>query len=344
VEFVNELGLVALGSRLRGISERLYSIADEVYAAQGLAIQGRWFPLLRLLHDRGPRTVGEIAEAIGQTHSAVSQLADRLTRDGWLRAVVDRADRRLRRLSLTAKADAALRDAKPIWRAIQDVLDTHCRAAGIDVLGTLGAFGAVLEAPLADEIARRALALRADAVQVVPFRSELREHFYRLNADWLRRYFYLEEIDHRVLSHPEEEIIAPGGAIFFALSGDNVVGTCALKLDADGVYELSKMAVDPAAQGLGIGRRLIDATIAEFGRRKGRTLFLESNSRLTPAVRLYESAGFEHQPTTKPDSHYQRSDVYMIWRRPVAAKAAKAVPVKKAPPASTRRVRAKQGA
>ena len=29
--------------------------------------------------------------------------------------------------------------------------------------------------------------------------------------------------------------------------------------------------------------------------------------------------GFEHQKTLKPDSHYQRSDVYMIWKAPKAA-------------------------
>ena len=182
----------------------LYSSRD-VYAAQGCDPGA-------LVSARGCCTTADRAPSARSRgdrpdHSAVSQLADRLSRDGWLRAVVDRADRRLRRLTLTAKADAALRDAKPIWRAIQDVLDTHCRAAGIDVLGTLGAFSAVLEAPLADEIARRALALRADAVQVVPFRSELREHFYRLNATGCDA-ILMEEID-IVCCRPEDEILVP---------------------------------------------------------------------------------------------------------------------------------------
>jgi ribosomal protein S18 acetylase RimI-like enzyme len=50
-------------------------------------------------------------------------------------------------------------------------------------------------------------------------------------------------------------------------------------------------------------------------------LFLETNTRLAPAIRLYESVGFEHQPTVKPDTHYSRANVYMIWR-PQAAGAA----------------------
>lgn len=321
MEFVNELGLLALGSRMRALSDRLYAIADEAYQRGGIAVQGRWFPLLRLLHDRGPRTVGEIAEAIGQTHSAVSQLADKLVRDGWLVVNADAADKRLRRLCLTAKSRAALRDAKPAWRAIQEVLESRCGDAGIDVLGTLSGFARVLEPPIQEEIAERTLAIQREAVRVVGFQPELREHFYRLNAAWLRKYFYVEEIDERVLSNPEQEILAAGGQVFFALLGDAVVGTCALTKEPDDSCELTKMAVDERYQGLGIGRRLIEAAIEEFTRRRGKTLFLETNSKLTPAIRLYESVGFEHQPTSRPDSHYRRADVYMVWRAPRAANA-----------------------
>lgn len=318
MEFVNQLGLLALGSRMRALSDRLYVLADEAYQRHGIPIQGRWFPILRLLHDRGPSTVGEIAEATGQTHSAVSQLADRLAREGWLQTQADTSDKRVRRLALTAQSEAALRDAKPIWRAIEDVLVKRCNEADIDMLGTLSRFAEVAGPDIGDEIAARTLEIQREGVRVEPFRPQLREHFYRLNADWLRKYFYIEEIDHQVLSHPEEEILAPGGEIFFALLGDEVIGTCALKQEGRDACELTKMAVDERYQGLGIGRRLIEAAIAEFRRRAveqpGLTLFLETNTKLAPAIRLYETVGFEHQASLKPDSHYSRADVYMVWR------------------------------
>ena len=155
-------------------------------------------------------------------------------------------------------------------------------------------------------------------LRIVPFDPALRSHFGRLNREWLERYFVVEPIDADVLDHPEQRILDGGGRILFALIGDEVVGTCALLQESAGVYELTKMAVTSGYQGGGIGRQLLDAAIAEFQRIDGTTLFLETHSSLKAAISLYERAGFEHRGR-KPDSHYQRSDTYMVWRAPDAA-------------------------
>src|SRR5690606_9179133 len=107
-----------------------------------------------------------------------------------------------------------------------------------------------------------------------------------------------------------------GGRIWFALLGDEVVGTCALMPDdaEAGAWELTKMGVTANHQGRGIGRRLLEAAIAGFRETGGHRLFLESSRKLAPALKLYASMGFELQPGIKPGSHYARADVYMIWR------------------------------
>jgi ribosomal protein S18 acetylase RimI-like enzyme len=159
-----------------------------------------------------------------------------------------------------------------------------------------------------------------DAVRIVGWSPERQPDFYRLNAEWLSKYYTIERFDHEVLSNPQAHIIDPGGAILFAVTGDEVVGTCALMLDGPGVYELTKMGVTETMQGRGIGRALIVDAIAEFRRLGGRTLFLESQRKLAAALALYETMGFELQPGVKPGSHYARADVYMIWRDPAEAK------------------------
>lgn len=310
--YLGDMGLLSLGSQLKAVSDMLYAMADEVYARYGIELQSRWFPVLRLLHDRGPLTVGEIATAVGQTHSAISQLTTRLVRDGWVSTASDPGDKRTRRLTLTAKAEDALQAAKPLWRAMREGLEQRVREAGLDA-GVLRQLEQVAAPGLADIIAAKVRAHQQEAVRIVPLRPELREHFYRLNAIWLERYFVLEPYDIEVMSNPEA-IVEHGGAVLFALLDDEVVGTCALKQHAPGEYELTKMGVDPAVQGVGIGRKLIEAAIAEFERLGGRELFLETNTRLESAIHLYERTGFEHQPAIREGSPYDRANVYMIWR------------------------------
>ena len=153
---------------------------------------------------------------------------------------------------------------------------------------------------------------QAGPVEVHDWRPEWRAHFERLNLDWLQRYFSVEDIDRRVLGDPQQWILAPGGHIFFATAGAEVVGTGALLREAEGVYELTKMAVDPAWQGRGIGRRLVEAAIARFKALGGTRLFLESNRSLAPAIHLYAALGFVDRGR-RPDSHYARSHIYMVW-------------------------------
>ena len=315
MSFLSVQGTLALASRLKVLSERSYDLVDQVYREHGIGLQARWFPVLRLLEQRGPLSVGEIAREIGLTHSAISQLATKLTKGGWLQRVDTDGDRRQRVLALSERCQQELRAARPLWQAMRASVERRIMDTGVDLLGALTQYEASLdEQPLPADVARRMKLLQANAVRIEPFSPELREHFYRLNAEWLARYFQIEPIDHAVMSEPEKHILEPGGSILFAMVGEDVVGTCALMVDAPGVYELTKMAVTPGHQGLGIGRKLMEAAIAEFQRLGGKELFLESQTRLQPALRLYESVGFERQPAIKPGSHYQRADVYMIWR------------------------------
>ena len=46
--------------------------------------------------------------------------------------------------------------------------------------------------------------------------------------------------------------------IFFALKDGKAIGTAAMVLTKEKIFELSKMAVDSRYQGLGIGRMLIN--------------------------------------------------------------------------------------
>jgi len=313
--YLASLGKLALGSRLKALSDHFYGAADEVYRVLGAPIESRWLPVLRYLWDTGPATVTEVAQAIGQTHSAVSQLSGKLVHAGMVRRRRDPADGRRTVLMLTDKAHAALAGLGPIWCAVQRGVCTSLEEHAGRLLEAIAACErALLERPVAAAILAEHAAIKAAPLEIVPFAPALRDHFYRLNAQWLQRHFRIEDIDRAVLGEPERYILEPGGAIFFARLGEEVIGTCALLQESPGVFELTKMGVDETFRGMGAGKRLLEACIAEFHRRGGGTLFLESNSRLQTALRMYEKAGFVMQPSVREGSHYERADVYMIYR------------------------------
>ena len=153
----------------------------------------------------------------------------------------------------------------------------------------------------ASAVVIRPLATKADAAA-----------FRMLNEQWITRYFVLEEKDRETLGDPEGKILSRGGHIFMAQAGEEAIGCVALIPEGDGVYELSKMAVLPAARGLGIGRRLLEHAVSQARLIGARSLWLGSNSRLANAVHLYESVGFAHVPVERrPASLYARADVFM---------------------------------
>ena len=149
-----------------------------------------------------------------------------------------------------------------------------------------------------------------ETVAVVPFRDELAHHFAALNREWIERYFAIENADLIVFKDPRATVVEPGGQIFFVVLAGDVLGTCAVIRHDSSNYELAKMAVSPRAQGRGYGSLLVQAAI-EFARDAGaQILTLLSNSRLRPALHLYEKHGFRYVPVSEAHE-YTRVDVQM---------------------------------
>jgi putative acetyltransferase len=139
--------------------------------------------------------------------------------------------------------------------------------------------------------------------------------FRRLNVEWLERFFVVEPDDDLVLSQPVREIVQPGGTILLAEIADEIVGCVALIAQPGDAacWEMAKLAVTAGYQGQKIGRRLLEAIIAEARSLGARRVVLVTNSGLAPARRLYESMDFTYLPrdTVGALAHYERGDTFM---------------------------------
>jgi len=151
-------------------------------------------------------------------------------------------------------------------------------------------------------------------VEIVDFRAEFAAAFKSLNEAWISQLFVMEQKDVDTLSDPQGKIIDCGGYVFIALDHGEPVGCCALIALADGEgFEVAKMAVADSHKGKGIGRELMAACVDRAKAVHAPRLYLETNSRLAPALGLYRSFGFQEIRPEKP-SEYVRADVSMELR------------------------------
>ena len=148
-------------------------------------------------------------------------------------------------------------------------------------------------------------------LEIVPYDPKYKTAFKEVNIWWVKQYFKVEPIDLEYLNDPEGKIINKGGFIYFALLDNQPVGACALvKMDKEGtVFELSKMGILPAAQGMKIGWKLAQTVIEKAKAEGAEKLFLESNTILTPAINLYRKIGFTE--VSNAGSPYERSNIAM---------------------------------
>lgn len=94
-----------------------------------------------------------------------------------------------------------------------------------------------------------------------------------------------------------ESDVAPGdGAFLIAYLDDVAIGCGAVRRIDSATAELKRMYVDPSARGRGIGRELL-AALENEARLLGVTnVVLETGTRLTRAIRMYEASGYERIP------------------------------------------------
>ena len=95
-----------------------------------------------------------------------------------------------------------------------------------------------------------------EPIEIIEFQPRYARHFRDLNYEWLEEYFEIEPFDRIILNDPQKQIIRRGGFVFFARTGDEIVGTCALLKHAEKKFELAKMGVTAAHRSRGVGRQL----------------------------------------------------------------------------------------
>lgn len=100
------------------------------------------------------------------------------------------------------------------------------------------------------------------------------------------------EIDAAMREDPSDDLLPPSGLLLVAHRDGAAVGCGALRLLGDGLGEVMRVFVVPAARGAGLGSRLL-AEIERAAREHDvATLRLDTRSDLVEARRLYARRGY----------------------------------------------------
>ncbi|MBD2102336.1 bifunctional helix-turn-helix transcriptional regulator/GNAT family N-acetyltransferase [Leptolyngbya sp. FACHB-261] len=310
MDFYFQAGKVALGSRLRRLSEKLTEDAAKIYALYDVALDPKWFPVFYVLSHRDGVSVTEIAQIIGHSHPSVSQIVKEMNKKGL--TVVDK-DIEDARVSVVRLSDVGKQLVPKIEKQYIDVtqaVDGLLSEAQQDLWQAIEEVEFLLaDKSFFDRVKDMRKARERQHIEIIAYSPEFQDDFKRLNCEWIETYFKLEESDYQALNHPDEKILQPGGHIYMARHNGEIIGTCALiKVDSN-TYELAKMAVTERARSKGVGWLLGQAAINKASELEARTIYLESNTVLEPAIRLYQKLGF--QRVIGQTSPYQRCNIRM---------------------------------
>jgi DNA-binding MarR family transcriptional regulator/GNAT superfamily N-acetyltransferase len=312
MDVMQGLGALALGSSLKRLSDQLMQDGIKVYRDVGVEFQPRWFAVFHYLESQGPTSVMDLARGLGVSHPGINQVAKEMLAENLVAAYRDVQDKRRRVLALTSGGRALHKELEPVWREIRQVLQDLLDGSGNDCLGDLGRMEQALKQRGFHQRFLESRGKRNARIELLPYHPDFQSDFASLNEQWISHYFKLEDADRPALENPQGYIIDPGGEIVFArdVESRDILGTCALVIRDKFVGELAKMAVSPAARGRGIGELLGEYILNEGKKRGLRTVMLETNGILAPALSLYRKLGFVQKPFPYRSS-YGRADVYM---------------------------------
>ena len=159
-----------------------------------------------------------------------------------------------------------------------------------------------------------ALPVRISAAS--PTSIEARNVSNRYYEDIVARYHRRPATPEEVLvaeaGYPYSDLIAPTGILVLARQGLAVLGCAGMRVRPDAIGEVTRVFVESAARGKGLGRLLMEELERKSREMGIRTLRLDTRTDLIEARGLYASLGFVEGDAHNSDpyaNHWFRKDL-----------------------------------
>ena len=253
--------------------------------------RGRPLGAARVLNaiGHGRSDVAEIRDYLGLDSGLMSRLLRSLEEEGLVETAAheDDARRRVAKLTRTGRREFAAYEALSNAQA-EGLLAQHSQRDALLAAMDL----------IASALTRERVALN----EIDPQSDEARYCLGEYYAELGRR--FRQGFDVSLSRDPDaKDMRRPRGTFIVAMSDTLPIGCVGLKGTDHGYAEVKRLWVAPAARGLRLDRRLMDAT-EDAARGLGITLLrLDTNSALPEAGQLYRSTGWREIPRFNDDPY-----------------------------------------
>ncbi|WP_103070071.1 bifunctional helix-turn-helix transcriptional regulator/GNAT family N-acetyltransferase [Aquimarina sediminis] len=312
MSFFDNVGIIAIGTRMRMLSERMAEDAAKIYEMYEVDLKPKWFPVFYVLSQNESKSITEIANLIGHSHPSVCKIVREMVQEQILCEKKDKNDGRKNNILLAPKGKQMAKQIEEQYTDVKKAVEITLNQSKHNMWRAIEEFEFLLEQKsMYQRVKEEKKTREIEEVEIIPYNHKYKALFRALNEEWITTFFKMEETDLKALDHPKEYILDNGGEILIALYKKEPVGVCALlKMnDSHYDYEVAKMAVSPIVKGKGIGWALGKAIIDKAQSLGAQKIYLESNTVLKPAINLYQKLGFKKvvgHPTP-----YERCNIQM---------------------------------
>ncbi len=301
-EFEQRVGAVRRFSRF--FTRRIGLLQDGLLDSPFSLTQAR---VLYELAQRGNCTASELAAALDLDHGYLSRILRGFDEQGLVARERAKADGRQVVLSLTTRGRKAF--ASLDHRSQRDMGVLLRRLSAADQRRVVAAMDTI-EALVEERSAAPPYILRPHRPGDIGWVIARHGALYAEEYGWDISF---EALVAEIAAHFITSFDPARERCWIAEIGGEPVGSVFLVRDSDKVAKLRLLIVDPKARGFGIGRRLVEECIA-FARANGyRSITLWTQSILTSARSIYQSAGFQ-RISVKPHKGWGVPLVGETWR------------------------------
>lgn len=123
MNIIDEIGILAISTRLQRLSEQLRKDGALIYKSFDIDFEPKWFPVIYTLHIKEMLSVVEIATEIGYSHPSTISLLKELEKQKIISSKKDKLDERKRLIVLTQKGKELVVKMQPVWTVMKNALN-----------------------------------------------------------------------------------------------------------------------------------------------------------------------------------------------------------------------------